>query len=733
VANTSQTNGTIRSWFSTLKYSWRTALQIDRSQLTAVRAIRSTIGVAVPLILGVATGHVIEGVSIAGGALSLGSIGLSDPHHVRARTMLLACVGIAISAFVGSVTSHIGWLAVLVVGLWGFGAGLLVSLGQSAMIIGLQSTIALIILSHFALDPVHAALQAALMLAGALFQTIVALIPVPGQRIAPELAALSSVYQALAAYAANPANEQYGQQVRNALSKAHAAIPGNDHQSQQEAILSELLEEAERLRLTLIIFRRWRQYLKDDPMAQASNVEYIDQFLQAVADQLRAIANELQPTPWFISRVKPHQQIKQSLTALRQQGSTPAGEQTLRPMMVYADALRDQLHTAKKLAKSWKHQPHHQLIHLHIPKPTHLQLHNVQATIRANLTFRSATFRHAIRLGVTLALATALYKITPLPINNGYWIPLTALVVLRPDFSTTVIRGIARTLGTLLGAVLATILVSLLAPTKDLLALLVVIVTYLSFSIFLVNYAFFSLFITMEIVFLLTFITPQPLITAESRAINTAVGGILALLMYILWPTWEHSQVRQLLADRLEALHRYCIAVLEIYANPTTYDPRALDRLRMESRLSRSNAKASVERLQHEPGPHRIDTDLAQGLLEATDTIAQSVLTLEAYLQANPTHYALPEMATITKKIDEAFQALITAIREGQSVSAFPNLQEALQELRHIRKQETHISNDARTNLRLVLIEVKHIICTLNTMHQLIECSNLGMRNLLFA
>src|SRR2546429_4392684 len=129
VENTSQTNGAIRSWFSALKHPWRTVLQIARSQVTAIRAIRSAIGIALPLALGVATGHVIEGVSIAGGALSLGSIGLSDPHHVRARTMLLACVGIAISAFVGSITSHISWLAILVVGLWGFGAGLLVSLG----------------------------------------------------------------------------------------------------------------------------------------------------------------------------------------------------------------------------------------------------------------------------------------------------------------------------------------------------------------------------------------------------------------------------------------------------------------------------------------------------------------------------------------------------------------------------------------------------------------------------
>ena len=56
----------------------------------------------------------------------------------------------------------------------------------------------------------------------------------------------------------------------------------------------------------------------------------------------------------------------------------------------------------------------------------------------------------------------------------------------------------------------------------------------------------------------------------------------------------------------------------------------------MESRLSRSNVKACIERLQHEPGPHHIDADLAQGLLEATDTIVQSVLTLEAYLLDNP-------------------------------------------------------------------------------------------------
>src|SRR5436309_6469752 len=118
------------SWFSALKHSWRAALRIDRSQITAIPAIRSTIGFVLPLALGVATGHVVEGVSMAGGAASLGAVGMLYTYRARTRTMLLACAGIALSAFVGSTTSQIDWLAILVAGLWGIAAGLLVSISQ---------------------------------------------------------------------------------------------------------------------------------------------------------------------------------------------------------------------------------------------------------------------------------------------------------------------------------------------------------------------------------------------------------------------------------------------------------------------------------------------------------------------------------------------------------------------------------------------------------------------------
>ena len=247
------------SWFSALKHSWRAALRIDRSQITAIPAIRSTIGFVLPLAVGVATGHVVEGVSMAGGAASLGAVGLTYTYHARTRTMLLACFGVALSAFVGAISGRIDWLAILVAGVWGVGAGLLVAISQPAMIIGLQSTVALIILSHFALDPLHAAIQASLMFAGALLQTLLAIVPVPWRRTAPERAALARVYQKLADYALDPTNEESGQRLRDALLQAHSTLSDVTVQSHNGRIFLGLLEEAERIRLSFIAFQQIQQ------------------------------------------------------------------------------------------------------------------------------------------------------------------------------------------------------------------------------------------------------------------------------------------------------------------------------------------------------------------------------------------------------------------------------------------------------------------------------------------
>ena len=303
---------------------------------------------------------------------------------------------------------------------------------------------------------------------------------------------------------------------------------------------------------------------------------------------------------------------------------------------------------------------------------------------------------------------------------TALFIALTALLVLKPDFVATFTRGAARLLGTMLGAVLTTVLVSVLAPTHTLLVVLDAVMAYLAFSVLFVNYAIFSMFLTMETVFLLTFVTPQPLMTAADRAIDTAIGGVLALLIYALWPTWELSQVPSNIAKRLEAIRRYVVAILEAYANPGTYDALTIHNLRMGVRLARSNAEASVARSLQEPEPHRIDLDLAQGLLRAADAIAQSILTLEANLLDNPSRHALPELIPLIRNVDESLRLLVTAIREGRPVEALPNLQEELHSLKPTGKLDTSTPDETRADLRLAKAEVKRIIRSIHVMNQLL-------------
>src|SRR5689334_14352929 len=88
------------SWFIPLKHVWGGTLRIDRTQLAPIQGFYSMLGFALPLALGVATGHVVEGVAMAGGAIGIGSVGLNATSSARVRAMLLACVGVAVSAFV---------------------------------------------------------------------------------------------------------------------------------------------------------------------------------------------------------------------------------------------------------------------------------------------------------------------------------------------------------------------------------------------------------------------------------------------------------------------------------------------------------------------------------------------------------------------------------------------------------------------------------------------------------
>ena len=246
-------------------------------------------------------------------------------------------------------------------------------------------------------------------------------------------------------------------------------------------------------------------------------------------------------------------------------------------------------------------------------------------------------------------------------------------------------------LGTILGAVLAVFLASFIGPTQGLLVIFVAVSA---------------------------FVIPQTSMTALDRAIDTTIGGILALIMYLIWPTWEHPQVAGNAADRFEAVRRYFVKVMECYVHPNEYDGSVLDTFRMKSRLARSNAAASVQRAIHEPTSHHTDLELAQDLLGTVDTLIVSVLTLEAYLVDNPSHCALPMASDFCISVDKALRIMTLAIREGQPISGFPDLQEAFRGLQD-KKSGSLAQVKCRSDLRFVVSEARRVVGILNGMREM--------------
>jgi hypothetical protein len=171
--------------------------------------------------------------------------------------------------------------------------------------------------------------------------------------------------------------------------------------------------------------------------------------------------------------------------------------------------------------------------------------------VRENLTPHSSTFRYAMLLALTgfAAEAVALKA----HFHNAYWIPMTALIIMKPDLLLTNARSIARLGGTLVGAALATLLAMALHPHGIWLSLLVVVSMYLAYALQNVNYALYAIPLTSYIAFILAIGRAPERDVAEYRVIATAIGGVIAMLIHAVYVREELRRLARSLIPRATA------------------------------------------------------------------------------------------------------------------------------------------------------------------------------------
>jgi uncharacterized membrane protein YccC len=345
-------------------------------------------------------------------------------------------------------------------------------------------------------------------------------------------------------------------------------------------------------------------------------------------------------------------------------------------------SVRAELRGAVDLATSWQGEgepPPDPVRHTRARR-SQLGLRRPGPILRANLTLRSSAFRHAVRLSVTVAIAAAIAQIFDLP--RGYWIPLTVLFVLRPDFGSTFTRGLQRYAGTALGVVLATLLTAALHPGPYALAALITVLAFAFCALLFANYGLFTLSVTAFIIFYAAYAgAHNEYATALDRLVDTTIGATLTLGIYALWPTWERVLLPDTCAELIEADRAYVRALFDSWFRRGE-GRGAVAAARARARLARTNTEASVQRAMLEPAAKRIQfgTDRAAGVSTSLRRFADGALALEAYLEDDPPA-APPEARALADQLDRALAELARAAHAHQAPNELPPLHETQQAL----------------------------------------------------
>ena len=297
-----------------------------------------------------------------------------------------------------------------------------------------------------------------------------------------------------------------------------------------------------------------------------------------------------------------------------------------------------------------------------VHRPWHLRLGGTLATLRANLSLRSAACRHAVRLAVCVAAGDAIGR--GFELQRSYWLPMTIAIVLKPDFASTFSRGVLRLAGTFVGLVFATALFHLLPHRGAAQAAAIVALMFVLRCWGPANYGIFVTAVTGMIVLLIAMAGVAPKEVIAARGLNTAIGGAIALVAYWLWPTWERTRVQDAMAQMLDAYRAYFHAIRESYIQARSVRRRRLWIGRgMAARRARSNLEASFDRLRAEPGTTAETLAAVSGMLASSHRLIHAIMALEAGLHSSRPAPAREAFQRFANDVELTLHSLAGALR----------------------------------------------------------------------
>ncbi|MDZ8095353.1 MAG: FUSC family membrane protein [Nostoc sp. DedQUE05] len=684
--------------------------------------LRSLFVLGVPIGIGIITGHTAESAIATMAAWFVGMVNVEGAYRQRAIAMIAATIGVTVMFLIASLVSSHLWLAVPTTFLVIFIAGLANLYGNVAASVSLITSIMFVIaLARFAaFSNLPTLIQhCGLCLAGGTWTTVLSLGLWVVRPYVPAMQIVANCYFSLSNFV-----DLVG----------HRALNPKDRQEweqrflqAQDTVIQNLISA--RSVWTTIWTRQRGANLRGNQLLVL--IEDVNQIVNSVValNELLAIASEHQ----LFSRLQPEiqQVIQQSAIALqilseaiaKGKNSPHLGDldrslealehqrQVLRSQVLnqtinaqtddYSDLLNlgkitasltklvEQIHTDAEIVTDLSQgKLRNSITQRDISPPAQPERSTIIDTLRNNFTFDSVLFRHALRLALIVTFAELIASLFQLP--RGYWITLTALVALKPNFGGTSQTTVQRVIGTILGGIIGIALI-LLVKNQLAIAVCFLLLVFVAMSVRSLSYSIFTILLTPAIILLLNMISAGGWQVGVLRIFDSFAGGALALLgSYLLFPRWERQQLPAQLEKTIRANLAYFQQVIANYLHPEhNAFADSINMLRHQAALENVNANAAAQRLFSEPRHIQGEIEPVMTLMAYIRGFFSSVTTLAEHLREFSGEYQFTELKQLADTIVQVLENLADALGQGHSPQPLPALDSDLEAI-HNQIQQLH-------------------------------------------
>jgi uncharacterized membrane protein YccC len=606
---------------------------------------RSLLGVLVLTAAALLWGPAGAATSTAAAGAIAGAIALQDNPLGRIPLVVVISVELGIAVLAGGLTAGYSLVFVIVIALWCFVAGMQWAVGAPAGLLAGASGLLLVIQHpHPALAAITSALFA--VVAGLTQAALIA--AWPPRRWRMEREALTKVYRSLSADARKLAAEPAAEVDTSQLLECKEAFSASDTQSgRRTSAYRDWHALPDQIAKTLTALG-----------AKATGHDAIGGLLTATADMLAAIAT-------------------QSRTARRDAEYALKGVDAAVAAVAISDTplaqrLSRQLHRADALRFGRRH------------------LQDWTGTLKmafevayGHLNLTSPISRHAVRLAGAAASGTAIARFADVP--AGYWIPLTVLLVTRPETAHTYTRCVGRVAGICVGVVVASALTLLWEPSGLAAAILAVVFLVITYAVSMFGYIAVTAAFGATIVFLLD-------ITDASSSVSdllfaVVIGGALAVLFHVLVPDDALIRLHQRSGELLKTEIDYAATVIKAFVHDLDHSTDALAAAWQRAFRARAAFEAAA-------GATRVESrELRRWLRSfraALNAVTSSCTALEQSLPPHPS-------AALSREFVLAVDDYVEALRGDPPTPATPwsidTAQLAIAD-QQLRDAATHIVSD---------------------------------------